>query len=319
MEGGSFKSMEGGPERGPESKEQEPKQITRVILELMRHGKRERGKTVEEEANPNLRLTPEGRAQVTEHGKTVDPQPEVAMGMGSSRVRTQETAYRVMLANEDISPDDSLEVIEAKVAEQVHYGKKMLVDDRLGFTDEGPIGPDGVKAYMEKRYLPWAMNDSDRDAIEKGDEKSSTYTRMAGNVAEIVARYATVGNNFQRIVARDTEGKYEETGNQLERYLGTHMGIAECFTAKVLETVKGVEAKDKFVQSIGSGFLEAEGVRIEIVNTGMDQTIVLTYTIKDAEQGDRKESVQFGREVLAKIIDDRKAFETLVTTANQQE
>lgn len=295
------------------------KAVTKVILEIMRHGKRERGATEEEDASTDLRLTPEGRTQMTAQGKEFDPQTEVSVGMGSPYVRTQETAYRAMLANEDIAPEDSLEDIERKIAEQMAHGKKMIADDRLAFHADGPTGEDGAKAYYEKRYMSWVIDESDQSAIRNGDTGSSTFTRMTGNIAEIISRYAIVSDNFQRIVANDSEKKYEATGNQLERYIGTHMGISECFVAKVLEKIKGSEAKDAFVKSVGSGFLEGEGIHIEIINTGSEQHISMTYTVKDAERGDRIETIQFGREVLLSIIDDRKLFEEKIAQAMKSE
>ncbi|MGB5019132.1 MAG: hypothetical protein WBO66_05400, partial [Candidatus Moraniibacteriota bacterium] len=278
-----------------------------------------RGVTHEEDASTDLRLTPEGRNQMTERGKDFDPQVEVSVGMGSPYVRTQETAYRSMLANEDIAPEDSLEDIERKLAEQMSYGKKMIEDDRLAFHADGPTGEDGAKAYYEKRYMPWVIDESDQSAIKNGDTGSSTFTRMTGNLAEIISRYATVSDNFQRIVTHDSEKKYEATGNQLERYIGTHLGISECFVAKVLEKLKGAEAKDEFVKSVGSGFLEGEGIHIEIINTGSEQNISMTYTVKDEEHGDRIETIQFGREVLLSIIDDRRLFEEKVTQTMKPE
>lgn len=295
------------------------KVVTKVVLEIMRHGKRERGATEEADASTDLRLTPDGRNQMTERGKDFDPEVGVSVGMGSPYVRTQETAYRAMLANEDIAPEDSLEDIERKIDEQMPYGKKMIEDDRLAFHADGPTGEDGAKAYYEKRYMSWVVDESDQSAIRNGDAGSSTFTRMTGNLAEIISRYAIVSDNFQRIVANDSEKKYEVTGNRLERYIGTHMGISECFVAKVLDKLKGPEAKDEFVKSVGSGFLEGEGIHIEIINTGSEQSISMAYTVKDAERGDRIETIRFGREVLSSIVDDRKSFEEKIAQAVKSE
>lgn len=314
MEGRSLNSMEGGMERGPESKEHEPKPTTRVVLEIMRHGKREKGATPQADANPDLRLTQAGREQATAKGEALDPQTEVALGWGSSRTRAQETAYRTMLANEDILPTDTFEQIEEKIAQELPYGKKMIVDDRLGFGDGGPIEAALMKAFTEKRFLPWVVSESDREAIAAGDTVSPTLTRNAGNIAEIVRRYATVGNNFEKLVAQDDTEKYAATGNRLERYLGTHQGIAESFLAKVLELTKGEEARDEFVRSVGTGFGETEGVRVEIVNQEGNQEIIMTYTLKDAENGDHQESVRFTADLLDQIIAQKQEFEALVRT-----
>lgn len=283
---------------------------SKVVLDFMRHGKREKHPNKFLDGGPELPLTPEGRKQGDERGEELDPQTEVSLGWGSPKFRSGETAYRAMLANEDIDPDDTYEDIEAKVDEELKgVGKKMIVDSRLDFHDGGPIATGAKEAYHEGRYMSWVINDSDKDAIEMNDTESTTLTRMAGNVAEIVQRYTKVGNNFNRLASKTD--KYEESGNQLERYLGTHQGISESFAAKVLEKIKGDDAKNEFVTSVGGGFDETEGVHIEIANKGTEQKIVMTYLLKD-ESGDREESVEFGAEVLQEIIDDREAFEKQV-------
>lgn len=281
---------------------------TRVILEIMRHGKREKHPDPLLDGGPELKLTPEGRAQTDERGKELDPQIEVSLGWGSPRVRSQETAYRVMLADENLNPNETLGKIEERIDKELQgVGKKMIEDERLNFHASGPIGVDGKSAYHEGRYMDWVINDSDKSAIEKHDTESSTFTRMAGNVASIVQRYTKIGSNFNRIASKTD--KYEESGNQLERYLGTHQGIAESFVAKVLGKVKGEKIKDEFVASVASGFDETEGVHIEIINKGDEQHILMRYTIKDPENGDREEELQFGSEILEEIIKDQENFE----------
>lgn len=297
--------------KGEKSPEGEKQIETKVILEFMRHGKREYGLDAEgkldviKDANLDLRLKPEGRQQAYNRGKELNPQAEVAVGLGSERVRSQETAYQAMLANEDISPDDTLEEVEEKISKQLKVGKKMIVDNRLNFVDSGPIAPEGKKAYVEKRYMDWVINDSDRSAMEKNDIESTTYTRMAGNVSELVLRYTKVGDNFNRIASKTD--KYEKYGNQLERYLGTHQGVTESFVAKVLEKIGGVEKRDEFVKSIGGGFGETQGIHLEIINSGNEQEIKIDYEING-----KKESVKIDRSILRDIIEERKEFEEVI-------
>lgn len=281
---------------------------TKAILHFMRHGKREKGATREEDLHYDLRLTEQGRKQSDEKGKRVNPHAEVAVGLGSSRTRSQETAYRVMLANEGIVPEDSFEDIEKKVAENLKYGKKMIVDDRLNFSSEGPIGKDLDKAYEEGRYMPWVINESDRKAIEMGDNISSTYTRMAGNAAEIVARYLKIGENFNRVVSKkEDRSEYEELGNTMERYPGTHMGVSESFVAKVIEKKLGKEKKDEFLQEVGGGFGETEGIRVEIINKGQASKVYLYF-----EVGGQEDRVEIDDQLLQDVISERGEFEKMV-------
>lgn len=290
--------------------EKEQPIATKVVLEIMRHGKREKGATAEENArNFALPLTQDGREQAITRGKEIHPQARVALGIGSDRARAQETAYRVMLAGENISANDSFDDIEEEIATELLYGKKMIVDERLGFNLFGPIGVAGNQAFSEGKYMDWVIGESDVLAIEMGDTQSSTWARMSGGMAEIIAREAVVGDSFHRVVARDTKKKYVSTGNQIERYVGTHQGNTESFVAKVLEMVRGEAVRDEFIRSVGSGFAETEGVRIEIINKGSDQVIEMTYTLKDAKVGNRVETVIFDRTVLTAIINEWKLFE----------
>ena len=273
--------------------EQEQEFESKVVIELMRHGKREKHPDQAQDGGPRLPLTSAGRAQADARGEALHPQSEVALGWGSPRDRARETAYRVMLASEEIGSEDTLEEIEAKIAEELRYGKKMIADERLDFHDNGPIAAAGVAAYHAKQYMP--------------------YTRMAGNVAELVLREASAGKAFNRIASQTD--KYEATGNRLERYMGTHQGIAESFVAKILEEVQGDAAKKEFLDSVGSGFNETEGAHIEIINKGQnDQVIRMTYKLKD-DSGEREESVEFGVDVLRKIISDRETFDAQIAAA----
>jgi hypothetical protein len=272
----------------------------------MRHGKREKGKNAEEEANPDLRLTPAGREQTFERGKKLNPQVDVALAIGGDRTRTRETSARVMLANDGVTPEDSYEDIEAKIdAAMPLHGKKIVEDIRLGYSDAGPISEAANEAYYAGRYLPFVINESDQKAIELGDVESATYTRMAANVAEIVARYLEVGNNFNRIASHTD--KYEKYGNQMERYLGTHISISESFAAKAIEKVQGSSQRDEFLEAVAGGFAETEGIHLEIINKGKDQTILMTYKIKDENK-----QIEIPKEVLDEIIQERKEFEEAV-------
>lgn len=105
----------------PKSPEAEKQIETKIILEIMRHGKKEK-----DDMKPNemLMLTKEGKAQAVARGKKLNPQPEVSLAWGSPRKRTQETAAHVMLANEDIDPNTSLEEMEKAIAKEIKVGKK---------------------------------------------------------------------------------------------------------------------------------------------------------------------------------------------------
>ena len=282
--------------------ENEQRVKTKIILEFMRHGEKENDKTKSDE---EVRLTEKGRMMAGEKGEELDPQKEVSLAWGSPKKRTQETALRAMFP--DIDPNASLEDIEEMIREEQKFGKKLIVDERLSFDLSGPEGKEMLAAFKEGKYLQYLISESDKRAIELGDKTSSSYLRYAGNISEIINRYAKIGDNFNRIASKD--GKYEEFGNQLERYLATHQGVAEGFVAKVLEEAQGPEKRDEFISSVGSGFKETEGIHLEIQNNGNHQEITITYQING-----NKETIAVSRDLIENIIKDREEFEKKITT-----
>jgi hypothetical protein len=292
----------------PKPAERQEEKVTKVVLEFMRHGKKEADPSKPDE---KIRLSEPGRAQADARGAALDAQPEVALAVGSQRERTQETAARAMLP-EYVDADMTLEDIEAMIAEKSkhgEYGKKILEDPRLNFDITGPAGKLGEVAFKAGRYLQWVITESNQQAKEMHDTVSTTFARQAGNVAAIVRKYAGVGDAFQRIASASE--KYEEYGNQLERYLGTHSGVSESFVAKVLEKVSGEEAKDEFLRSAGSGFAETKGIHVEIVNKSTDQVIDLSYPVTDENGEETMKSVSFTRDILDEIIQEREEFDRI--------
>ena len=273
---------------------------TKIILEFMRHGEKENDKTKSDE---EVRLTEKGRMMAGEKGEELDPQKEVSLAWGSPKKRTQETALRAMFP--DIDPNASLEDIEEMIREEQKFGKKLIVDERLSFDLSGPEGKEMLAAFKEGKYLQYLISESDKRAIELGDKTSSSYLRYAGNISEIINRYAKIGDNFNRIASKDD--KYKEFGNQLKRYLATHQGVAEGFVAKVLEEAQGPEKRDEFISSVGSGFKETEGIHLEIQNNGNHQEITITYQLN----GD-KETITIDGNLIEKIIKEREIFESKV-------
>lgn len=294
------------------SAEQERVKETRVILEFMRHGEKDANKIEPKKTDEEIRLTPQGRGQAMEKGKEIGPQPEVALAWGSPKKRTQETATHVMMATDErINQDASLEEMEYAIAQEVKFGKKIIEDERLNFSVSGPEGKEMLEAFKAGQYLSYLVEKSDRRAIELGDKSSSTYTRYAGNIAEICARYMQIGKNFNRIATQSD--KYEKYGNQLERYLATHQGVMEGFIAKVLEKTQDVSARDAFITSVGSGFKELQGAHIEILNRGNEQSILMSYEMPREGGTIKAETLEIDPKTIEEIIDERADLEKQVS------
>ena len=296
---------------------------TEVILEIFRHSKKENDPN---RHNSELLLTVEGRELAQKRGKELNPNSNVAVAGASSMDRAAETAMLVMLANEDeIKVTDSLEDMAKKIAEEVKVGKKLYRDDRLGFDLSGPIHDEGMQSFKEGWYLKWLSENSDQQAIEKNDKISTTYLRQAGNIAELVSRYLTIGNNFNRItnekkkeaekVSLDSEDKEKKEAENfplhLERYLASHQGVPECFMAEVLKIQKGEDGYQKFLDGLGNGWAETKGMSFRIINQGQNQSIILSYF----DKGDQKE-IEVSPETIFDIIGRRSEFEDKLVKAN---
>ncbi|MFA6514407.1 MAG: hypothetical protein WCT50_03945 [Patescibacteria group bacterium] len=291
---------------GTEKKAEVEKPLeTEVRLEIFRHSKKENDPN---RPNLELLLTPEGRALAHEKGLELNPDVNVSVAGASLMDRAAETAMLAMLANEDkIKVGDSLGEMNDKVAEEIKMGKKIYRDDRLGFNLDGPVHHEGETAFKSGYYMKWLSEDSDKQAIEKGDKISTTYLRQAGNIAELVNRYSKIGNNFNRL-ADEKKKDGEEFPLHLERYLATHQGVPESFMAELLKLQEGREACNKFLNGLGNGWAETKGMSLRIVNKGEAQSIILSYP----DKGEQKE-IEITPGTINAIISRRATFEAAVT------
>lgn len=283
------------PEKILESRE---KPSSRIVLEIFRHGKKEDRKDL---PNELLMLTPEGRQQAIERGKELHAQLDVSVAVGSPRRRTQETAGRAMLVErKDINPEMSLEEIEKILSKEQKYGKKIVSDPWLNFNLGGPITKKVKEAVVADTLLNYVIYESDQDALDTKDEITFTYSRSAGNLAELLKKYIGIAPKFDKIVKQNPE-KYAQYNNQMERYVGTHQTIPESLLAKALEKIKGKESKDEFIKSVGgAGLGETQGIRVEINNTSQGVKTEIKYKV-----GDQEESLGVPEKVLDEIIKDR--------------
>ncbi|MCU0679905.1 MAG: hypothetical protein MUF50_01200 [Planctomycetes bacterium] len=240
-----------------EKKEAEPS----IRLEFFRHDDKE--KTPRESDNL-VRLSDSGRVHASEIGKNKDGHPEMGLVYGTSRERTLETAHRQMLANEEIEPEDSLEDIRKKIDEQIKFGKKEIVDDRLNFDWGGTkkFNEIGYEHFLKlKDALRFLVDESDDLAKECKDETSTSYTRTAANFAEVVEKYMNILPRWKQVVEEDKNKEkdakekkdqkkgYEKFGNEMQRFCGSHAGTVENFLMKIIEKIDGKEAVYDFINS----------------------------------------------------------------------
>jgi len=281
---------------------------TKVVLEIFRHSLKENDPS---KANSELLLTPEGRELARLKGEELNPQTKRALAGASPMDRAAQTALLVMLAGEkEIETDDNLNVMEEKIKKHLPVGKKLYRDERLSFAvSQGPAGQAAMKAFKSGNYLEWLAKDSDQMVMEHKDLETTSYLRQAGNIAELITRYQSVANSFNRL-STDSD-KQEEYGHKLERYLATHQSVLESFVAKVLEIQQGLAARDEFNEKLGNGWKETKGARIEIINDGQSQRIFVSY--QDGEG--KSQELLIKPETITQIIQERAELEKLVNKA----
>jgi len=280
-----------------ESGEQKPT----VKLFLFRHAQKE---SREHNAAAEVPLSDLGREESHKLGLRTRANPEVAVGYGSSRVRTQETAGQVILANlSEINEDTTLAEMEKVVNQYLNKGKekgpqkkKVGIDPRLDFKFKGEMSGQAKKAIEQGRYLKWIVEQSDSVASKSSDPEALGFSKLAGNVAKIMQKYGKVARNWERLRQEKPE-KYQDVSNQLERYLASHGGVLESFLVKVIKLAGSEQDLLEFEEQYPNGFSELEGFRVEIERDSEQNIFQISYQIG----GEQKELKIIG-EILEKII-----------------
>lgn len=267
--------MSESPEKGfnPESEPVPPS----IRLEFFRHDEKDKPTTAGPRVGDEfVRLTPKGREHSTEVGKTKDPNPEVGLAYGSSRQRSTEAALRQLLADEaEIGPDDSLEDIQKKISEQLKVGRKNIVSENLNFNWDGSQEFHDVAYdhYLKtKDALIFILEESDALVKKIGDEKSTSYSRAAARIAELVEKYIEILPQWEKIAANDPE-QYAQYDNEMQRFMGSHQEALEPFLLKIMEMKEGRAVTEAFIRALpdknGFGFGEGYSSRIFRDNGGI--------------------------------------------------
>ncbi|MBI2476104.1 MAG: histidine phosphatase family protein [Candidatus Taylorbacteria bacterium] len=281
----------------------EANEKARVLLHFFRHGEQFKDPT---KSDPEYELSPTGREQGMKKAKAVNGKTNLrqTMAFGSPRKRAQQTASFAMAgeALDTIVGDESLSELKAKLNKDIPYGSKVMGDPRLDFfmDKNTPFGKEAFDAFAaKKQYLKFLAEDSDRLAGELRDKNGSTYSRQARGVAEILKKYLTVANQWDKLVK---DGKY--TDSKLERFLGSHGGVTESFLLKVIEKTKGVAERDKLIALMPNGFDYTEGFDITITNQGESKEPVLHISYKKVNEKDPKLNFEFDEDVPLAVIQD---------------
>ncbi len=264
---------------------------SRIVLHFLRHG--EKGKAKEGQPNRTVPLTPQGKAQAVEKGQQLenrDPAMYQSVAFGSSRERSQHTASLTMagkfikysrLEEDRITGEETLEELRQKIDEGKKIGSQIGIDPRLDFTHdkETEFGKMTDQATKDGALLKLIVEESDEWARKSGNKDNICYSRQAGQVAQIIQKYAGISTRWNQLVEKRD---YDDT---LYRFMGTHHPVGESFLAKVIELTKGIEERDRFVAALNNqGFDFTEGFDVEITQTG-DSTPEVRVIFKKERDG----------------------------------
>ncbi len=242
---------------------------SKIKLRFFRHDEKENDP---EKTDHNIELTPKGRTHAKDQALETNLAQSVAFG--SPRRRTQETAGFIMAGqSEDITGEESFSELKEKVDKDLGYGTKIAVDPKLNFDMEADneYVREAMAAFKKGELMKFVVEKSDELAKETGDDRSSTYSRMAASIASIIKKYVGVAPRWDDLV-NDEAKKYEPT---MSRFFATHQGMQESFLAKVIELSKGIEERDRFIQAIeNKGFDYAEGFEAEITTKDTSEPVV---------------------------------------------
>ena len=149
--------------------EEEKIPTTKIIIELMRHAEKEKDLSkvfdkTEDELDKEIRITSKGQELSQKRGIELEAQAEVSVAMGGEKIRTRETAGHVILAQEDIDPNASLEEMQKYIAKQQKIGKKIITNKRLDLIFQGHLRKEVAKAHKEGKVLNFYLNDSERES-----------------------------------------------------------------------------------------------------------------------------------------------------------
>lgn len=250
------------------------KQITSsIVLKFFRHGERNKS-----EGEYEAELTQLGREQAHNAGEE-NPDIKYSLAFGSFRVKSGETALRVMLGKNNPfgSEKDDFEAILNNINDNVlvESSSKLGLDKRLDFKiDESEeTGKLAVKAVAAGKGFEWIVKESDATAKENGDVHTSTYSKIAANFASIVEKYYQTANDWNDFVINNVD-----CSKELKRFFGNHGTLGESFLAKVIEKTKGIKERDNFIDALlGNHFDYVEGFSVTIEYMGRDKKILVEY------------------------------------------
>lgn len=251
-----------------------------IDLSFFRHGEKEINKNKSDE---EIDLNEKGREHSINASREVNTLQSVAFG--SPRRRAQHTAGLVMGGKlDDITGNETLEELKVKLAKNLNFGNKIGVDKNLDFEQErsSEFGQKIQEAFDNGHFLTFLVEESDKLADDLQNNEARTYSRVAGQIAQIIKKYLTIAPRWDALVC-DNNKAYEK---KLRRFFGSHQGTIEPFLTKIIEKTQGIEARNTFIKMFGDklfDFVESFDVKIETIDSAQ-QNIRIIYKRQNGDK-----------------------------------
>lgn len=269
----------------------------KIELHFFRHDEKESDKL---KSDIEIRLTEDGKNHAISLSDR-DTNLSQSVAFGSPRKRTQETAsLRMAGFHDEITGSETLEELKEKLNNDLKYGSKLNVDQKLDFNlpESGEYLEEGLATFKEGKLLKWLVDKSDKRFEELNVEEGYfSYSNQAKQIAQIIEKYLNILPRWKQLV-EDKDKKYEP---EMERFMGTHQTVGECFLAKVIELTKGIEERDIFVEVLdGGGFDFSEGFEVDIVESDNGPQVHVKYR-KVSE--DSNHSFEFDENIPLEVLE----------------
>lgn len=205
-----------------------------------------------------------------EAGKVIDV-------YGSPRERTTQSSILRMLGEHfkdaDFSSVDPKELVEWIIESgQINTIEDKMLDFNVGV---GEYYDKGTAAFLDKQYLKWLVEMSDRLAIETKQNVDAVET-LSTQAANVALFFSSIGTAKASQMVKDG-------GVKDYVFATSHQGVLESFLYKVILMKEGKEEADEFVVMLGNqGFAENQGFKMRFEMLSNDQwRIIVMYENKE--------------------------------------
>ena len=288
----------------------------RIHLVIFRHD--QKAKNIPEGHDALVPLTPGGVAHAYESASELGIQNPAKI-ISSTRKRVMQTALLKWANVAKIPKADVIEQTVEELADLVTQSLKdrkganrkiMTTDDRLNFDYESNLsfGNSFYKEYeqlKQNRTLDWQIEHSDQIVLDlaqkepdEGLMKVSSYTRFAGDMAQMINRYVRAFGKLKILKKKENF--------DFDILMGTHSQNLECFLMRLIEIKEGKPALQSFLSKLNNrkGFVDfSEGLKVNIVEDKKD-----TQQVKKIEISFRDKKWDVTMQDLEIMIRDRDQF-----------